>query len=115
MRRGKLRKFGRTKNLRNELYRSLATALVEHGKIKTTLAKAKSLSGFMDKQVTVAKKKDVASRRLLSSKLGTKAVKKLVDEISPRFSDVNGGYTKIIKLGQRRSDSAEMAIIEFTK
>ncbi len=115
MRRGTHRKFGREKNLRGFLYKSLATALIDHGKIKTTQAKAKSLSGFMDKTITTAIDGDIASRRLLSTKLGPKAVKKLVDEIAPRFSAKGGGYTRIIKLGQRRSDGAEMAIIEFTK
>ena len=113
MRRGNKRKFGRTKRLREALYKALATALVDHGKIKTTSAKAKSLSTFADKLVTVAKKKDLASRRELAITFNPKTVKKLVDEIAPRFSGRNGGYTRVIRLGQRKSDGAEIALIEF--
>ena len=115
MRRGKKRKFGRERNQRKALYKSLATALIEHGKIKTTVAKSKSLSSFMDKLVTVARKGDAASRRLIAEQLGEKAVTKIVKEISPKFKDKNGGYTRVIRLGQRKSDGAPMAIIEFTQ
>ena len=109
-----MRKFGRKKGQREALYKSLATALVDHGKIKTTSAKAKSLSTFADKLVTTAKKRSMASRRELAKTFHPKIVKKLVDEIAPRFSDRKGGYTRIIRLGQRKSDGAEMALIEFT-
>ena len=114
MRRGKHRKFGREARLREVLYRSLATALIDHGKIKTTQAKAKSLSQYFDKLVTTAKKRDLAARRLLLSQIGEKAVKKLVSEIG-QFEARKGGYTRIIRLGQRRSDGAMMAQIELTK
>lgn len=115
MRRGKHRKFGREKNQRAALYKALATALIEHGKIKTTVAKSKSLSGYVEKLITTASKGDIASRRILSYNLGQKAVKKLSDEIGPKFKDKKGGYTRIIKLGQRKSDGAPMAQIEFTQ
>ena len=114
MRRGTKRKFGTKKSLREELYKSLATALIDHGKIKTTLAKAKSLSSFADKLVTTAKKQDLAARRELSKTFHPKIVKKLIDEIAPRFSERKGGYTRIIRLGQRKSDAAQMSLIEFT-
>ncbi|OGN03213.1 MAG: 50S ribosomal protein L17 [Candidatus Yanofskybacteria bacterium RIFCSPHIGHO2_01_FULL_42_12] len=115
MRRGKNRKFGKKKRLREALYKSLATALVDRGKIKTTTAKAKSLSAFADKLVTTAKKQNMASRRELAKTFHAKIVKKLVDEIAPKFSERKGGYTRVIRLGQRKSDGAEMSIIEFTQ
>jgi len=114
MRRGKIRKFGRESIQRAALMKSLATALIEHGKIKTTSAKAKALSTFVDKMITKSTSGDIASKRYLAKILGTKAVTKLSKEISPRFKDVKGGYTRIIRLGQRKSDSAQMSIIEFT-
>ena len=115
MRRGKIRKFGREKAQREALYKSLATALIDHGKIKTTSAKAKSLSSFADKLVTTAKKADTVSRRELARTFHPKIVKKLVDEIAPRFSDRKGGYTRVIRLGQRKSDGAFMSIVEFVQ
>lgn len=114
MRRGKKRKFGREKHLREALHKSLATALIEHGRIKTTSTKAKSLSSFADKLITIAKKQNLASRRLLAKNLHSRTVKKLVDELAPKFQERSGGYTRITRLGQRKSDGAEMAIIEFT-
>lgn len=114
MKRGNLRKSKRERNQRNALYKGLATALIDHGKIKTTLAKAKSLSTFADKLITTAKKQNLASRRELAMIFHPKIVKKLADEIAPRFSDRKGGYTRVTRLGQRKSDSAEMSIIEFT-
>lgn len=115
MRRGKQRKFGRVSGQRGVLYRALSTALIEHGRIKTTEAKAKSLSAHIAKLITLAKKQNVASRRLLLAQIGEKAVKKLMDEVAVQLKDRNGGYTKIMRLGQRRSDGAPMVLIEFTK
>lgn len=115
MRRGKHRKFGRETVQRKALYKALATALIEHGKIRTTVAKAKSLSAFADNLVTKAKKEDLSARRQAGQSLGKKAVNKLFSEIGPRFRDKKGGYTKILKLGRRVSDGAEMAMIEFVK
>jgi large subunit ribosomal protein L17 len=115
MRRGNHRKFGRETVQRKALYKALATALIENGKIKTTAAKAKSLSSHFDKMVTVAKKQNLASRRLLQAQVGDKAVKKLVTEIAPSLEGKKGGYTRVIRLGQRKSDGAEMAIIEVAK
>ena len=97
------------------LYRALATALIEHGKIKTTEAKAKSLTSYVAKLITTAKKGDLASRRLLLTQIGEKAARKLMTDVAPLMSGRNGGYTRTMKLGQRRSDSASMVIIEFTK
>lgn len=114
MRRGKNVKFGRERNQRKALYKSLATALIDRGKIKTTSAKAKSLSAFTDGLITTAKKQDLASRRELARIFHPKIVKKLVNDLAPRFNDRQGGYTRVIRLGQRKSDGSEMAIIEFT-
>lgn len=115
MRRGKHRKFGREKKQREALYKSLATALIEHGKIKTTEAKAKSLSRHFDKLVTVAKKQTLASRRLLQADLGDKAIRKLITDVVPTFADRKGGYSRIVRLGQRKSDGSLMAVVELTK
>lgn len=114
MKRSPHRKFNREPIQRKALYKALATALIEREKIETTQAKAKSLSSFTDKLVSRAKKGDLASRRLLLQKVGSKAVTKLMNEIGPRFKGKNGGYTRVIKLGRRVSDGSEMAIIEFT-
>lgn len=114
MRRGKHRKFARERNQRKALYKALATALIDHGRITTTLAKAKSTSGFVDKLVTKAKKADLPSQRLIRQDIGEKATKKLMKDIGPKFKDRNGGYTKVLRLGRRTSDGAEMAILEFT-
>lgn len=115
MRRGKQRKFGRIARQREVLYKALSTALIEYGRIKTTEARAKSLSGHMDKLITLAKKQTLAARRLLLAQIGEKAVKKLMADVAPSMSGRNGGYTRTMKLGQRRSDSAPTVIIEFTK
>jgi len=115
MRRGKQRKFGRVSGQRTVLYRALATALIEHGKIKTTEAKAKSLTPHIAKLITLAKKQNVASRRLIAGQIGDNATKKLMDEIAVDLKDRAGGYTRITRLGQRRSDAASMVLIEFTK
>jgi len=109
------RKFSRKKDQRKALLRLLASALFQNEKIKTTEAKAKEVSGFAEKYITRAKKGDLASRRLLLKYFPKKIVKKMIDEIGPRYKKRNGGYTRIIKLGARKSDSAKIAIIELVK
>jgi large subunit ribosomal protein L17 len=111
--RNKIRKFGRGKDQRKALLKALATALIFEEKIKTTEAKAKTLSKFAEKVITKAKKGGIPARRLLARVFSDKAVKKLVDEIGPKYKERQGGYTRIIKLGARKSDSAKMAIIEL--
>ncbi len=109
-----VRKFGRETGQRKALMRSLAESLVIHGKIVTTEAKAKSLRPFMEKLVTRGRSDTLASRRLLISRLGsTTIVKKMIDEISKKYKDRKGGYTRITKLGQRLGDGSPMALIEF--
>lgn len=109
------RKFGRKRDQRKALLKALATAVISEEKIKTTEARAKEISGVVDKYITKAKKGGLSSQRLLISYLGNKTTKKLIDDIAPRYKDRNGGYSRIIKLGPRKSDSAKMAIIELIK
>ncbi len=110
-----VRKFGRVRKVRKALVNSLALNLIIRGKIKTTLPKAKELRPFVEKLVTGAKKGDAATRRLIISKLSNRApeVKKLFDVIAPKYKDRSGGYTRVLKLGNRKSDGAPMAVIEF--
>ena len=111
------RKFGRVKKQKNALMNSLALNLIVREKIKTTEPKAKELRPFIEKLVTRAKKGDVATRRLIISKLANRSreVKKLFEVIAPKYSGKSGGYTRIVKLGARKSDGAKMAIIEFVE
>lgn len=104
---------------------NLAAALIEHGRIKTTLMKAKSLRPYVEKLITTARKGDLHSRRIVMTKLhmadtassrkaGKQTVmKKLMEDVAPRFADRPGGYTRIIKIGPRPGDAAPMAFIEF--
>ena len=113
--RKKGRKLSRKKDQRKALLKSLAAALILKEKIKTTEAKAKEVSGFVEKQITRARTGSLHSRRLLARFFTQKTIKKLVDEIAPRYKERKGGYTRIIKLGQRKSNGAKMAIIELVK
>lgn len=113
--RKKGRKLSREKGQRKALLRSLARELFLRERIKTTEAKAKEVSSFAEKQITKAKSGTVSSRRLLAKNFSSEIVKKLVDEIAPRFKERKGGYTRILKLGLRKSDGAKMAIIELVK
>ena len=109
------RKFGKVRKVRNALVNSLALNLIVRGKIKTTEPKAKELRPFIEKLITSAKKGDMATRRLVISKLSNRRpeVKKLFEVIAPKYKDTKGGYTRVLKLGARKSDGAKMAIIEF--
>jgi len=109
------RKLSRKRNQRKALLKSLARALFLNEKIKTTEAKAKEVRMFAEKLITRARKGDLASRRILAKYFSKNIVKKLVDEIGPRYKKRKGGYTRIIKLGPRKSDGAKMAIIELVK
>lgn len=109
-----IRKFGRERNQRNALMKSLALSLVLNNKIKTTEAKAKELRPFIEKLVTKSKTGTLAARRLVSARLGeNEGVAVLMKEIGPKYKGRNGGYTRVIKLPSRQSDGAKMAIIEF--
>ena len=107
------RKFGRKKNQRVALLRSLAYSLALKGKIKTTEAKAKELRPYMEKLVTLGKKKTLASRRFIVGRVGVKVAKKIVEELSPTYKERAGGYTRITKMISRTSDASPMAVIEF--
>ncbi len=113
----KKRKKGRTlsrpSDQRKALIHSLSRELFLREKIKTTEAKAKEFRKFAEKQITKAKDNDLAARRSLARYFDAPIVKKLMEEISPRYKDRKGGYTRIMKLGPRRSDGAKMVIVEL--
>ena len=109
------RRLSRKGGQRRALLKSLARALFLKGKIKTTEAKAKEVSGFVEKQITTAKRNDLSSRRLLLRYFSKDLVKKLVEEITPRYKEKKGGYTKITNVGLRKIDGAKMVLIEMVK
>ena len=107
-------KLGRTAEHRKALLSNQVCSLIEHQRIKTTLAKAKAVRPLAEKMVTLGKKASIHARRTALATLRQKnAVKKLFDDIAPRSVNRNGGYTRVVKLGQRKSDSASMAFIEW--
>jgi large subunit ribosomal protein L17 len=109
------RKLNRTSAHRKALFRNLVLSLVRYERIKTTDAKAKELRRYADRMVTLGKRGDLAARRLAYNFMQSRdAVKKLFDEIAPRFKDRAGGYTRVVKFGMRRGDAAPLSIIEFT-
>ncbi len=107
------RKFGRVRKVRNGLMKSLALSLVVSGKIQTTDAKARELRPLIEKMVTTGRLATVAARRNLVAQIGSIGAEKLVKDISPRYMDRKGGYTRITKLPRRISDGSLMAVIEF--
>lgn len=109
------RKFNRDGNQRTALLRGLASSLVKHGRIMTTEAKAKELRPAVEKMVTKAKNPTLSNRRVLLAGLynDTSVVSKLIDDVAPRYKERAGGYTRITKLVQRKSDGSPMAVIEF--
>jgi large subunit ribosomal protein L17 len=107
-------KLGRTAEHRKALLANQVCSLIEHQRIKTTLAKAKAVRPLAEKMVTLGKKGSLHARRTALAVLRQKdAVKKLFDDIAPRSADRNGGYTRIIRLGIRKSDAAAVAFIEW--
>ena len=109
------RKLSRTSAHRKALFRNLVLSLIQHERIKTTDAKAKELRRYADRMVTLGKRGDLSARRLAFAFMQSRdAVKKLFDEIAPRFKDRPGGYTRVVKFGVRRGDAAPISIIEFT-
>jgi len=107
-------KLGRTAEHRKALLANQVCSLIEHQRIKTTLAKAKAVRPLAERMVTLGKNGSIHARRTALATLRQKsAVKKLFDDIAPRSAERNGGYTRIVKLGQRKSDSASMAFIEW--
>ncbi len=108
------RKLGRTTAHRNAMLRGMVTYLLENGQIETTLTRAKEVRCMAEKMITLGKKNTLASRRAALAYITKEdVVKKLFDQIAPEYADRNGGYTRIYKLGPRRGDCAEMAIIKL--
>jgi len=111
------RKLNRTASHRKALMSNLAASLVLHKQIRTTDAKAKELRGFIERLVTYAKKDDVHGRRLIMKKIHGKLSKQianvLIHDIAPSYTDRNGGYTRIIKIKNRKNDNAPVSMIEF--
>ena len=113
--RRKSRKLSRKRDQRKALLRNLVRELFLKEKIRLTEAKAKEISIFAEKLIQKAKIGDLHSKKLLARKFSPEIVKKLVNEIAPRYKERKGGYTRIIKLGPRKSDGAKMSIIELLK
>ncbi len=110
----KQRKLGRTTDHRDHMLRNLTTSALRSGRITTTLQKAKEAQRMTDKMITLGKKGDLHSRRKAISYLyDDEVVHLLFTEIAPKFESREGGYTRVLKLGQRRGDGAEMAILEL--
>ena len=108
------RKLGRTTDSRMAMLRVMVTFLLENGKIETTVTRAKEVRSMAEKMVTIAKEDTLHNRRLVMGFVTKEAVtNKLFTEIAPQYKDRNGGYTRITKIGPRRGDAAEMAIIEL--
>ena len=108
------RQLGRDTGHRRALFRNLATSLLEHERIETTEAKAKEIRGIADRMISLGKQGDLAARRRAASYLmNRKIVTKLFSEIAPRFSQRQGGYTRLIKTRVRRGDGAKMAVVEL--
>ena len=112
--RKKGRKLQRTASHRRAMLRNLATSLFRHERIKTTNAKAKELRPYAERLITLARRGDLHARRLVARKIQDREVLgKLFDEISPRYAERPGGYTRILKLGNRKGDAAEISLIEL--
>jgi large subunit ribosomal protein L17 len=108
------RKLGRDSAHRKALYANLASALIEHGRIKTTEAKAKEVRPVVEEMITLGKRGDIAAQRQAVAFLRSKSVAHtLFAEIAPRFADRPGGYTRVVKIGPRQGDAAPMAYLEL--
>lgn len=109
-----VRKLGRTADHRKAMLRAMVTFLMENGKIETTVTRAKEVRSMAEKMITIAKSTDLHSKRQVYSYITKETVaKKVIDEVAPKYVDTKGGYTRITKIGPRRGDAAEMAIIEL--
>ena len=108
------KKLGRDASHRRALYANLAGALIEHGRIKTTEAKAKAVKPFAEKMITLGKRGDLHARRqALAALRSNHVVHQLFADVAPRFAERPGGYTRIVRLGQRQGDAAEMVYLEL--
>ncbi len=112
--RKKGRSLSRTASHRRAVLRNLATSLFRHGRIETTTAKAKELRPFAERLITLAKRGDLHARRLAARRIADREVLgTLFDQIGPRYAERPGGYTRILRLGNRRGDAADMSLIEL--
>lgn len=110
----KNRKLGRTSDQRRAMLRAIVTYLLENGQIKTTITRAKEVAPVAEKMITLAKKNDLASyRQALGFITKEDVAKKLFQELGPKYAERNGGYTRVVRIGPRRGDAAEMAIIQL--
>ncbi len=110
----KNRKLGRTSDQRRAMLRAMVTYLLENGQIKTTVSRAKEVAPLAEKMVTLAKQNDLAAyRQALSFLTKEDVAKKLFDQIGPRYATRDGGYTRVVRVGPRRGDAAEMAVIQM--
>lgn len=108
------KKLGRDSAHRRALYANLAGALIAHGRIETTEAKAKAVKPYTEKMITLGKRGDLHARRLAMAELRSNdVVHKLFSDVAPRFAERDGGYTRVIKLGPRQGDAAAMALLEL--
>lgn len=108
------RKLGRDSSARKALFRGMLTSFFQYDRIETTEAKAKELRGLADQMITLAKRGDLHARRqVLAYLMDEDVVKRLFDEIAPKYADRQGGYTRVIKLGLRKGDAAPLALIEL--
>ena len=108
------RKLGRDASHRKALYANLTSALIEHGRIRTTEAKAKAVKPFAEQMITLGKRGDLAARRQAIAELRSQdVVHQLFADVAPRFAERPGGYTRIVKLGPRQGDAAEMVYLEL--
>ena len=108
------RKLGKPTDQRIAMLRNLTTSLLENGKIETTVTRAKEVRSTAEKMITLGKTNTLHTRRQAMSYITKEdVVKKVFDEIAPKYADRNGGYTRIIKIGPRRGDAAEMCIVEL--
>lgn len=109
------RKLGRTSDQRKAMLRQLTTDLLAYGRIKTTVTRAKEVQSIADKMITLAKKNDLAAyRQSLAFLTKEDTAKLLFDQLGPKYADRNGGYTRIVRIGTRRGDAAELAYLELT-
>ena len=108
------RKLGRPTDHRKAMLRGMVTFLLENGQIETTVTRAKEVRAVAEKMITIAKSDDLHAKRQVMAYVTKESVaKKLFDEIAPKYADREGGYTQIVKIGPRRGDAAEMAIIKL--
>lgn len=108
------RKLGVRSDIRRAMLRNLTTSFLETGRIETTVTRAKEVRSVAEKMITLGKKNTLASRRQALAYITKEdVVKKLFDEIAPKYAERNGGYTRVIRIGARRGDAAEMAVLEL--